>query len=379
MKHIRCQFPWLVAGFTVIVAALPNRAGAGQMSHEAILTEWATAKGWIVDSFTFSGIGMGFKNKEMQDRDIGIVHDRGHWFETAKPINKTVSGNNLYTVQSLERITVAGGSPAIRTYNLARQSKTPSQEAFEAEGWTYYCHDYRVLVIAERDTRTHYANASDPRGILEDYLAFAQTQLSPESYTFLDPKPAWNLNETNMYILRMAVEHIRKRARALSATDPDMADLLNDYADRILVAPISYKEKPLLGNGEASCSSSGKITIYKAFTDYPIFSRGLVRYELYDPGDLAVIASLLMHEIAHAKGANEWQAHNLQKFTFDALGVSTNAGTWVHNTKYFETFSTPYDLRCQYFYTFWMELNKGKDSPPAAPSTGGYHGNNPKF
>lgn len=185
MKNFRCHIALLmsVAFFTVIAAAVPYNAAAGQMSHEAILTEWATAKGWIVEPTGFSGIGMGFKNKEMPDCTIGIVNNRGHWFETAQPFNKTDSGNNLYSIKSLERITVAGGSPAIRTYDLVRYSKTPSQEAFEAEGWVYYCHDYRVLVNAQRDTRTRYANGTDPRGILNDYLAFAKAKLAPGAAT----------------------------------------------------------------------------------------------------------------------------------------------------------------------------------------------------
>lgn len=50
MKNFHCHISLLmsVAVFAVIAATVPYNAVASQMSHEAILTEWATAKGWIV-------------------------------------------------------------------------------------------------------------------------------------------------------------------------------------------------------------------------------------------------------------------------------------------------------------------------------------------
>ncbi|MBN1830339.1 MAG: hypothetical protein JW884_14505 [Deltaproteobacteria bacterium] len=171
----------------------------------------------------------------------------------------------------------------------------------------------------------------------------------------IDPGPDWKLDELNTYAIKKVIEYMRKKAREISRTDKDMADLLNLYADRILAAKISYKKKPTFGAGEASCDWFGNITIYEGMTSYQPFWKACGPLESYDESKLGVVASLLMHEVAHSKGANEWQAHLLQKLTFAALNVNPAEGTVVHNKKYFTTYKSPYNPGAQFFYTFWMQ------------------------
>ncbi|MFH0879995.1 MAG: DNRLRE domain-containing protein [Lentisphaerota bacterium] len=132
---------------------------------------------------------MGYKNNERSTYGIGIVHDRGKWIETWKPYNQSGTGKDSqgnitsYSQKTGERITVAGGVPAVRDYSSYRQVQTRREVAYDAEGWVYYCHDYRVLVMSQRDTRSNQTG-SDPKHILEDYIAFAKTYLKQE-----DPLP----------------------------------------------------------------------------------------------------------------------------------------------------------------------------------------------
>ena len=183
MKHFCRHSLLLVAVVAFVMAPASDSGAAGQRSHEDLLTEWATNKGWIADPLTFSGIGMGYRSNERGTYCIGIVHDRDNG-ETWKPYNQSGTGKDSqgnitsYSQKTGERMTVAGGIPAIRTYSSSRYVQTRSQVAYDAAGWTYYCHDYRVLVVSQRDTRSNQTG-SDPKGLLEDYIAFAKANLAP--------------------------------------------------------------------------------------------------------------------------------------------------------------------------------------------------------
>jgi hypothetical protein len=57
-----------------------------------------------------------------------------------------------------------------------------------------------------------------------------------------------------------------------------------------------------------------------------------------------------MHEVAHSKGANEWQAHQLQKLTFDALKVKHTAGPRVFNKKFSKKYPTNWTFGSKFYW-----------------------------
>lgn len=180
----------------------------------------------------------------------------------------------------------------------------------------------------------------------------------------------WKLNEDQRYAIHVTIEHMRKRAKELAATDKNMSDLLNLYADRISNAKISYREKPFYGissitgkplagidgkpNELASCGWFGDITIYGGMSSIGPFALPNKPLAIYDENSLGTIASLLMHEVAHSRSANEWQAHLLQKRTFNALKVNPEAFVRKPVKKYFKAYSSWWSPGSQYFYWLWM-------------------------
>lgn len=177
MPRTRRNWPIRIVGAVCLVALASESLAAGKDSHEEILTEWAASKGWIADPVTFTRIGMGFRSDEKGTMIIGIVHDRATWFEQAKPYQRAESGELSSHRITLERLTVAG-HPTIRTYNYNSEKDIRAKAFYEDEGWEYYCHDYRVLIRSGRSTRSN-DTGSDPKGLLEDFLAFAKAKLAP--------------------------------------------------------------------------------------------------------------------------------------------------------------------------------------------------------
>jgi hypothetical protein len=177
MPRIRRNWPMRIVGAVCLVALASESLAVGKDSHEELLTEWAASKGWIVDPLSFSQIGMGFRSDEKSTMDIGIVHDRGRWFEQAKPYQRDESYGQCKRRSTLERLTVAG-HPTIRTYNYNSEKDIRTKAFYEDEGWEYYSHDYRVLIRSQRSTRSNHTG-TDPRGLLEDFLAFAKAKLAP--------------------------------------------------------------------------------------------------------------------------------------------------------------------------------------------------------
>jgi hypothetical protein len=158
----------------------------------------------------------------------------------------------------------------------------------------------------------------------------------------------WDLSEREKQGVRLAVEYLRKKAAEKAESDPDMANLLEMYAQRILIAKIDRADKPFLASGQASTSRfTGTITLYDSFIDgngntFNLTPRPLENYDKRELEEIAGVASSLMHEVAHSlAGASEWQSHLLQKITFDALGISEEKDIRKFNKNYFETFDSP--------------------------------------
>ncbi|HDH98157.1 MAG TPA: hypothetical protein ENF70_03365 [Deltaproteobacteria bacterium] len=153
--------------------------------------------------------------------------------------------------------------------------------------------------------------------------------------------PCWHVDEQKKLGLKRVVRYIRKRAHILEQTDIPMAALLDTYADKIENADIYYKDNSWYNrNGEASTSLLGNITIYSNMTKtYEPFwlSKGMSCTD----EQLGVVASLIMHEIKHKYGGDEWEAHDLQKKTFNALKVSDQAGARINVKQFFEKYPKP--------------------------------------
>ena len=175
----------------------------------------------------------------------------------------------------------------------------------------------------------------------------------------IDEGPNWDLDEDKRHGIHQVILYIRKRAKDLSATDKNMSNLLNLYAERISIAKISYKDRPNYflfkgAAGQIANNWSGTITLFNGIHMYhEVF--GPIKYSIgAAKGQLSSMASLLMHEVAHTYGANEWQSHLLQQLTFDALGVEEYDDVRKPVKKYFNTFKSSWDPRSQYLY--WMFL-----------------------
>jgi hypothetical protein len=198
----------------------------------------------------------------------------------------------------------------------------------------------------------------------------------------------WDLSEREKQGVRLAVEYLRKKAAEKAESDPDMANLLEMYAQRILIAKIDRADKPFLASGQASTSRfTGTITLYDSFIDgngntFNLTPRPLENYDKRELEEIAGVASSLMHEVAHSlAGASEWQSHLLQKITFDALDISEEKDIRKFNKNYFETFDSPLDPRSEFQYVFWVQLHENAKNKKQVqnPETNSYWGSNPKF
>ena len=144
----------------------------------------------------------------------------------------------------------------------------------------------------------------------------------------------WHVNNDIKIGLARIVDYLRRRSSELAQTKPSMSSLFNTYADRITKATFYYNDKS--EGGEASTSFLNNITLYKSLVNSytPFFGKN----QICEDKDYGIVASIIMHEIAHSYGANEWQAHYLQKLTFDDLKVSKTAGARVFNKKFFKKY-----------------------------------------
>ncbi len=171
----------------------------------------------------------------------------------------------------------------------------------------------------------------------------------------------WKMSQHDRYAIYLVVQYIKKRAILYSSINKNISKLLNLYAQYISDAEISYKSTPTYfkffkgKSGQIASCWSGKINIYNGFYNYDFFNGNFYHsVGCYSSDDLSSAASAIMHEVAHAKGANERQAHFLQKITFDALGVNVKSNARKAVSNYFKEFSWPYDPRAQYLYWLWL-------------------------
>jgi hypothetical protein len=171
----------------------------------------------------------------------------------------------------------------------------------------------------------------------------------------------WKMCQHDRYAIYMVVQYIKKRAILYSSINKNISKLLNLYVQYISDAEISYKSTPTYfkffkgKSGQIASCWLGKINIYNGFYCHDFFSNNSYHsVGCYSSDELSSAASAIMHEVAHAKGANERQAHLLQKITFDALGVNAKSEARRAVSNYFKVFSWPYDPRAQYLYWLWL-------------------------
>lgn len=178
---------------------------------------------------------------------------------------------------------------------------------------------------------------------------------------FDDPSRKWEVPEDRATALCMTVAYMRRRAKDVQDSDPGLSQILAKYAGRIQRIWIHYQDKAPVFNksGEASYWN-GTIYLYgQNMNAYEPFK--FVNSHGQSPSDaqLGYVASVLIHEAAHASGADEWQAHKIQQRTFDVLGVSTDKQ--IDNIKYFKRFPVrdkvnhPVDYICSQFYWMFLE------------------------
>lgn len=175
MQHLnRCLA--LLAAALCLMAGL-SCAGIAAPTHEETLTAWAEQKGWS----QFSAYPwLGYRSDEYGSYDISIVHDRPEEWMKRPPYNREERGDYSYYAEIREPITVAGGLAAWREYHKQTLFEAPNSkpgDAKEHENWEYYCHEYLVVVRAQRSTADN-SHGSDPIGILEEYIAFARGDVS---------------------------------------------------------------------------------------------------------------------------------------------------------------------------------------------------------
>jgi hypothetical protein len=164
-------------------------AGIAAPTHEETLTAWAEQKGWS----QFSAYPwLGYRSDEYGSYDISIVHDRPEEWMKRPPYNREERGDYSYYAEIREPITVAGGLAAWREYHKQTLFEAPNSkpgDAKEHENWEYYCHEYLVVVRAQRNTADN-SKGSDPIGILEEYIAFARGNVSePVPTASEEPEP----------------------------------------------------------------------------------------------------------------------------------------------------------------------------------------------
>ena len=172
-RPMRAERPFtpllLLLAIVYLMAVLtPTSAIAARLDSAEALAAWAKSKNWTKTSY-----GIGYKSDKINSFDIWIVYDRT---PTLIPFNESweSGGRNPEAVtRTGENITIAGGIPATLLYN----SLVHEDSGHESEKWEYYCHDYRVLMRAHRDTRIGQAG-SDPLALLENYIAFVNKYLN---------------------------------------------------------------------------------------------------------------------------------------------------------------------------------------------------------
>ena len=175
-RPMRAERPFtpllLLLAIVYLMAVLtPTSASAARLDSAEALAAWAKSKNWTKTSY-----GIGYKSDKINSFDIWIVYDRT---PTLIPFNESweSDGRNPQAVtRTGENITIAGGIPATLLYT----SLVHEDSGHESEKWEYYCHDYRVLMRAHRDTQIGQAG-SDPLALLENYIAFVNK--------YLDVKP----------------------------------------------------------------------------------------------------------------------------------------------------------------------------------------------
>ena len=172
-RPMRAERPFtpllLLLAIVYLMAVLtPTSAGAAGLDSAEALAAWAKSKNWTKTSY-----GIGYESDKVGSFDIWLVYDRT---QTLIPFNRSYksAGREPRSVTDIgENITIAGGIPATRQYLL----NVHEPSGHESEKWEYYCHDYRVLMRAHRDTQIGQAG-SDPLALLENYIAFVNKYLN---------------------------------------------------------------------------------------------------------------------------------------------------------------------------------------------------------
>ncbi|MBW2622963.1 MAG: DNRLRE domain-containing protein, partial [Deltaproteobacteria bacterium] len=172
-RPIRAERPFtpllllLAIGYLMAVLT-PTSASAARLDSAEALAAWAKSKNWTKTSY-----GIGYKSDKINSFDIWIVYDRTPTLIPFKNSSKGSGRDPQAVTETGENITIAGGIPATRLYlSLVRTAS-----GHESEKWEYYCHDYRVLMRAHRDTQIGQAG-SDPLALLENYIAFVNKYLN---------------------------------------------------------------------------------------------------------------------------------------------------------------------------------------------------------
>lgn len=150
----------------------------------------------------------------------------------------------------------------------------------------------------------------------------------------------WHVNEKIKLGLAKVVRYIKRRANDLKHTDIDIASMLMEYAVLLEKADIYNKERNWFNpDAEAATSFLGNITLYNAMTQLKPFNP--VKADPITDNDLGIVASLLLHELEHAEGGDEWAAHDIQRETFKALKVDKNAYIRYNVKQFFKRFPEP--------------------------------------
>lgn len=161
--------PLLLLAIVYLMTVLtPTSASAARLDSAEALAAWAKSKNWTKTSY-----GIGYESDKINSFDIWLVYDRT---PTLTPFNESWKGSGRdpeAVTRTGENITIAGGIPATLLY-LSRVRKASGDES---EKWEYYCHDYRVLMRAHRDTQIGQVG-SDPLALLENYIAFVNKYLN---------------------------------------------------------------------------------------------------------------------------------------------------------------------------------------------------------
>ncbi|HUT42885.1 MAG TPA: vWA domain-containing protein [Desulfobacterales bacterium] len=167
----------------------------------------------------------------------------------------------------------------------------------------------------------------------------------------------WNLSDTQKQRIKGVVTYLNKLAeQMLRKQPPDVrnAEMLKQYATEIYNANLYYKKNTWLNKeGLASTSFLGNITLYDKFFGMDFFSKGSIMLE---DKDFAEPASLLIHEICHKNGGDEWDGHVLQRETFDLLGLPSGSFLRTNIDSFFLRFPTR-TWKVKFYYVPWVGEN----------------------